>query len=54
VNYLEVIEALQELRPSGYPIKVYVGDGELYDISSITAQGSDDPDVEPAIVIRCE
>lgn len=51
MNIREIIEALQDLEPSGLTVKIYV-DGKLYDVMNVTAQGSEDPDIEPAVVIR--
>jgi hypothetical protein len=39
-----------ENQPGPTPVKVYC-DGELYDVDRVTFQQSEDPDVEPAIVI---
>lgn len=37
-------------QPGPNPVKVYC-DGELYDVDRVTFQASEDPDVEPAIII---
>ena len=51
-NYQEVLDALEDLRSSGAPIKVYC-DGELYDIRDVIYSATEDPDgPEPAVVIR--
>lgn len=39
-------------NPGPNPVKVWV-DGELHEITQVTFQHSEDPDVEPIIVIHC-
>lgn len=41
-----------EGQPGPVPVKVFV-DGELYDITQVFWGQSDDPDVAPCVVIRC-
>lgn len=53
MNGREVLEKLQEASHSGYGLKVMVA-GEFYDIRDVMVCDSDDPDVEPAVVIRLE
>lgn len=53
MNAEQVIGEVEDLSPSGYPVKIYCN-GELFDIMNITVQSSEDPDIEPAIVIRAQ
>jgi hypothetical protein len=38
--------------PGTVPVKVYVN-GFLLDVTQVTIQASEDPDIEPTIVIHC-
>jgi len=38
--------------PGNVPMKVYVN-GFLLDVTQVTFQSSEDPDIEPTIVIHC-
>jgi hypothetical protein len=53
VNGKQVLEKLQEFRHYGYGLKVLSG-GELRDIKDVIVGHSEDPDIEPAIVILLE
>jgi hypothetical protein len=54
VNSKEFLLQLSEYgnQPGPNPVKIYLPGLGTFDIESVTFQGSEDPDIEPVIVIR--
>lgn len=51
-EFIETILEVGSHFPGPNPVKVWVR-GELVDVNDVTYQFSEDPDVEPVIVIHC-